>query len=144
MALRIDETDALTYVAEAMRARLTTLATLQRVASGEADDLDAEEVASVMGLVNGRLVREADPDDLADDASEQMEQLPLCVEALTLYEIVLGTGGPDDRLVVEAEDGDIRGIVCRYSWDGSAERRLQGVDREVAEAFAHQVVPELG
>jgi hypothetical protein len=38
---------------------------------------------------------------------------------------------------------EIRRILYRYSWDGSAERVLSGEDYDVAERFARQVVPEL-
>ena len=78
------------------------------------------------------------------------------MEATTTFEIVLGTGGPDDRLLVECETGgnrrwddrdhapcEIRRILYRYSWDGSAERELSGGDYDLAEHLARRVVPEL-
>jgi hypothetical protein len=38
---------------------------------------------------------------------------------------------------------EIRRILYRYSWSGSAELELVGEDRRVAESFARRVVPEL-
>jgi hypothetical protein len=106
-------------------------------------------IGSVLGFVH--------PEDTSEDVTEQadrlMAELPLCVEATTTFEVVLGTGGPDDRLVFECErwpgtEGsrdsyDIRRVLYRYSWEGSGEVELYGEDREAAEAFARRVVPEL-
>lgn len=142
-----DKTDPAAYLDTAMRERLASLATLRRVADGEAHDLAAEDVASVMGLCNARFVRAADADELAEEARKQIEEFPLCVETVTVYEIVLGTGGPDDRFLVYVEGDDrsrdITRIEYRYSWSGSAERSLSGADYEVAERFAREVVPDL-
>lgn len=36
-------------------------------------------------------------------AAERLYELPLCVEATTTFEVVLGTGGPDNRLCLECD-----------------------------------------
>ena len=125
-----------------MRGRLDDLAMLYAAWDGEAS---ATELAT--------LDLSSDEAEAQEEAGECLDALPLAVEAVTTYEIVLGTGGPDDRLLVECDgytdaraEGrghEIRRILYRYSWSGSAEVELVGEDREVAERFARQVVPEL-
>lgn len=148
MGTTVDETDAVAYVGRAMRGRLDDLALLTRTADsglreGTNDDLES------LGF-------DLDEDDLEDQATILLDEYPLCVEATTTFEIVLGTGGPDDRLLIECEtienrcrderdhaDYEIRRILYRYSWSGSGERVLSGEDYDVAERFARRVVPEL-
>jgi hypothetical protein len=68
----------------------------------------------------------------------------------------LGIGGSEDRLNFECDTQrvggmgnsalvsyEIRRILYRYPWSGTAEVELSGDDKEIAEAFARQVVPEL-
>ena len=145
---RVDETDAAAYLGEAMRGRLEDLRDLMALSTG-----DAEYRVSDGGPRIGNR-----PGDYAGDHRplDRLDEYPLCVEATTTFEIVLGTGGPDDRLLIECEGGreesevgaapsayEIRRILYRYSWSGSAERVLSGEDFDTAERFARQVVPEL-
>lgn len=146
------ETDAAAYVDTAMRGRLDDLHNLQRLANPgvDLDEWSNDEILSLdIGYgVAGPLSREY----IQEQAEERLAEYPLAVETMTTFEIVLGTGGPDDRLLIEArpygvsfreQGGEIRRVLYRYSWEGSAEVELTGEDREVAEAFARQVVPEL-
>ncbi len=147
-----NETDAGAYVEEAMRGRLDDLRVLTRTAAGHGREFSNEELEAV-GL-------EFDGLDPADDAAGRLYEYPLGVEATTTFEVVLGTGGPDDRLLFECdvvesriiERGEnvlqsvgyeVRRVYYRYSWSGSAELELHDTDREVAEALARRVVPEL-
>lgn len=131
--------DAHGEIAKHMRGRLDDLAGLFAVVDGEATDTEAEDL---------------------EEAEEQLDEYPLCVEATTTFEIVLGTGGPDDRLLIECNVAncsgesfrpgsgetpsyEIRRVLYRYSWSNSAEVELVGKDKEVAERFAQHVVPEL-
>jgi hypothetical protein len=144
----VDETDAVAYVEEPMRNRLGTIATLQRIADGEGHELSPADVAAELGLLNRRVVAHASAHELADDARQQLDELPLAVESRTTYSIVLGTGGPDDRLEVEVEGErggrEVRGVLYRYSWTtNSATRRLVGDDLDLASEFARRVVPDL-
>lgn len=131
-----------------MRDRMQSIAALIRLreAHNAADDADA-------ALLEELGVEFEGGDPLEDQAERLLDEFPLSVEATKLFEIVLGTGGPDDRLIVECREGEhngvnqpsyeIRRILYRYSWSGSAERELTGEDRETAEALARRVVPEL-
>lgn len=150
MSARVDETDAVAYVGEAMRGRLETLKLLQAMIDDEGRNIaEPDAVAAELGIDPADV--DGDGADLMEVAETALHELPLCVETTTVHEIVLGTGGPDDRLVVEvsgyagndASGWSIARILYRYSWSGSAERALDGEDFEAAERFARQVVPEL-
>lgn len=141
--------DAKAEVEQAMRSRMDDIADLTQVATGEGDELDLSEHGVDAGEGWER----------QEQAQERLRELPLAVEKTVTFEIVLGTGGPDDRIIVECDviDGrvtgaisgsdqpryEIRRVLYRYSWTGSAEVELTGDDREVAEAFAREVVAEL-
>jgi hypothetical protein len=154
MSGRADETDARAYVQTSARdciAHLHDLIALGEYEhSGEArQDIGAGRIAD-LGL---------DPDAFDRyDAEEALDELPLAVEATTTFEVILGIGGPDRRLCLECDrieggfcdDGsripssyELRRVCYRYSWSDSAELELSGSDRDVAEAFARRVVPEL-
>jgi hypothetical protein len=151
MSKRVDETDAAAYVAKAMRGRLEDLGDLIALSTGDAEYSVSDERAEELGIDHG--------DYVGDQALDRLGEYPLCVEATMTFEIVLGTGGPDDRLLVECDSYDesrigadgsitsvqyeIRCILYRYSWSGSAERVLSGEDFDTAEQFARQVVSEL-
>jgi DNA processing protein len=152
-----DETDASEYVDIAMQERLKTLKTLHMVIENEGRNVaEPDIVAAELGIDPNDL--DGDGRDLVEVAETALYEQPLYVETTTIYEIVFGTGGPDDRLIVECnvippDPGGVHGshvatnkfrrIVYRYSWSGSAEVELIGEDRDTAEAFARQVVPEL-
>lgn len=150
-----DQTIASEYVETAMRGRLDDLAGLFEATDSpttmDPETLGALEVGAE--FEDGYLVDERDTRERAQD---RLDSLPLCVDTTTTFEIVLGTGGPDDRLLIECSPipfdgegfGGIKGweidrVLYRYSWSGSAEIELYGEDRAVAERFARQVVPEL-
>lgn len=120
------------------------LALVSRVLTeGSTRDVSNEESEAVGLEFDGR--------DMAEDAAERLYEYPLRVEATTTFEVVLGAGGPGDRLCLEC-DG------CPADWQpdlhtppptvygplrplplllvGRAGLRLRGEDREVAEAFA--------
>lgn len=149
---------------EHLRSRLDQLHNLQRLANPGVD-LDEWSNDELLGLdigvesapygIAGPLSREY----IQEQAEERLSEYPLCVEATTTFEVVLGTGGPDDRLLFECdvardvrggmpssdedESYEIRRVLYRYSWMGSTERELTGEDRETAEELARRVVPEL-
>jgi hypothetical protein len=155
MGARVDETDAAAYVeasAGDLLAELRDLTALGEYEHAEEarQDVGSERIAA-LGL---------DPEAFDRyDAEEAIDALPLAVEATTTFEVVLGVGGPDCRLCFECDGSpadwqpdphtppptvyEIRRVLYRYSWSGSAELELVGEDREVAEAFARRVVPEL-
>jgi hypothetical protein len=150
------ETDAAAYVGTAMRGRLDDLALLQSLAA-EDDQTDFGKVGALMAM-SARDVSEAGQPYMAEQAEEALDEFPLCVERMVSFEVVLGTGGPDDRLIIECDtvergaghqgfalglDYEIRRVLYRYSWEGSGEVVLRGEDRKVAENFARRVVPEL-
>jgi hypothetical protein len=147
---KVDETDAVAYVREAMRGRLEDLRLLQRLGNGEGKDVLREGLGDE---VEGLGVELEGGEPLEDQALDRLGEYPLCVEATTTFEVILGTGGPDDRILVECDGGretylggqgyEIRRILYRYSWDGSAERELSGEDYDLAEHLARRVVPEL-
>lgn len=157
------ETVPALYVETAGRRTAEAVAELVTIA----DLVDGEQVLEEMG--HGRIakaldiheaeVEELSADDLREQADEYLREWPLCIEASTTFEIVLGTGGPDTRLMIECdrvemnsvaiEQGrdrwsyEVRRVFYRYSWFGSADFELTGDDRAAAEAFARRVVPEL-
>jgi hypothetical protein len=146
--------DAATEVDAKMRGRLDDLHTLQRLANPgvDLDEWSNDELLALdIGYGEpGPLSREY----VEEAAQERLDEYPLCVATRTVFEIVLGTGGPDDRLIVECDVSTdperelqpqyrVRRILYRYSWTGSAERELYGEDRETAEGFARRVVAEL-
>lgn len=141
--------DAHAEVSDAMRSRLDDLAKLTHIHNGTDDDTGG---LSALGVDTDPA---DDPETAREEADERLGEYPLSVERTTLIEVVLGTGGPDDRLIFECDGGplyhgvgddsayEIRRVLYLYSWTGSAEVELVGEDREVAEAFARRVVPEL-
>lgn len=153
MTERPDETDARAYVETSARDCIADLRDLTALSEYEhaeeaRQDIGAERIAG-LGL---------DPEAFDRyNAEEAIDELPLAVDVTTTWEVVLGTGGPDRRLCFECdtyiesidEDGrhprsyEIRRVLYRYAWDGSAGIELVGADRQVAEAFARRVVPEL-
>lgn len=149
-----DKTNAADYVETAMRGRLDDLALLIATASGGVKP--TPERAAELGLAD--MTDEGDWAAREDEARERLYEYPLCVQTRTAFEVVLGTGGPDDRLIVECnsyekepgEQGwgsglfyEILSILYRYTWSGSGEVVLSGEDFDTAEAFAREVVPEL-
>lgn len=149
MSERPDETDARAYVETGARAVIGDLRLLQAVVDGDYDG-GSDEMLESLGLE----IEDGCID--VDEAIEVLYAMPLAVERTMTFEVILGTGGPDRRLCFECAveliyppDGrvvptyEIRRVLYRYSWDGSAEVELVGADRQVAEAFARRVVPEL-
>ena len=147
------KTNPVEYVGVSLRDRLEHLAPLLAIARGEADTLDQEIVE---GLDLGAEYEDHElqnGDELVEAAEQRIWETPLCVETTTTFEIVLGTGGPDDRFLIECVGDrdayaprppyEVRMIHYRYSWEGSAERRLHGADEEVAEELARRLIPEL-
>lgn len=153
-----DETDAASYVETSargligdLRALITAANSPTQVAEAKLEDLEIGAEFEDGYLVDERNTRER--------AGERLHEMPLAVEATTTFEVVLGTGGPDRRLCFECARGskdvvwhdeigevptyEIRRVLYRYSWEGSAEVELTGEDRETAEAFGRRVVPEL-
>lgn len=148
-----DSTDAANYVGVAMRSRMDDIGLLVNVAARGFSDDDAEmEKEADAAEALGAGLDDGDPEEAAYVA---LCEMVLSVETVTTFEIVLGTGGPDDRLIVECEgvDGEaagqpvtlyaIRRILYRYSWEGFGEVALVGEDFTAAAAFAQRVVPEL-
>lgn len=153
-----DPTKPSEYVGEAMRGRLDDLRALQQVIDGDADQADQK---TIEGLDIGAEYddHELQSEPSADQAQDALDAYPLCVDKSVLFEVVFGTGGPDDRLIFECDESpdstlidgryrpsgspEIRRVLYRYSWTGSAEIVLTGEDREIAEEFARRVVPEL-
>lgn len=153
-----DETNAAEYVETAAEGLIYDLGILTLAATEPAlavERLSNDDLLKVgIGYgVAGPLSNE----QIQLDAEQVMDEMPLCVEATTTFEVVLGTGGPDRRLCFECSPGyerehddprsrttyTIRRVFYRYSWEGSAEFELIGEDREIAEAFGRRVVPEL-
>lgn len=141
-----------------LRSRLDELHNLQRLANPgvDLDEWSNDELLALdIGYGQpGPLERE----EIQEQAEERLNEYPLAVETTTVFEVVIGTGGPDDRLIFECStypragqaEGDrpyviyeIDRVLYRYSWTGSAERVLSGEDRETAEELARRVVPEL-
>lgn len=94
-----DKTNAADYVGTAMRGRLDDLALLLATANGGAKP--TPERAAELGLTD--MTDEGDWAAREDEARERLNEYPLGVETRTAFEVVLGTGGPDDRLIVECE-----------------------------------------
>jgi hypothetical protein len=98
----------------------------------------------------------ADREDVRAAAVGALDDLAGGVEATTTFEVGLAGGEPERRLCFECEtyeeshilaDGsisqvqyEVRRVLYRHP---EAEIELGGEDREVAEAFARRVVPEL-
>jgi hypothetical protein len=151
------ETVPALYVGESAESLTTELADLLKLANVEEAELDEWSNDELLGLDIGYGV--AGPLSAAqvrEEAEDRLNALPLCVEASTTFEIVLGTGGPDRRLLIECSGGgvelgsedtaaslEIRRVLFRYSWSSSAEVELTGEAKEAAEEFARRVVPEL-
>lgn len=161
MSERPDETDARAYVETGARHLIDELADLEAIVGAVyagTQALDEMGVRRVREALD-RDVGDMTPGELSTAAEDRLIEMPLAVEATTTWEIVLGTGGPDRRLLFECSPFEridshsptgfspggyeVRRILYRYSWDGSAEIELVGSDREVAEAFGRRVVPEL-
>lgn len=153
----VDETDAKAYIGIAMRDRMDELTDLLSLT-----DLQfTEEVAERLGSTRiGELgIDEETPEpNMVEEAERALRQTILCVDKAMVFEIVLGTGGPDSRILIECDmstadyEGDpmatstvyeIRRVLYRYSWSGSGEIELSGGDRLAAEMLARRVVPEL-
>lgn len=136
--------DAKAEIGEQMRGRLDDLALIIRTRdAGEAPDDVSSEALEALGF-------SLEGGDAVEEAERLLDEYPLSVETTTVFEVVIGTGGPDDRLIFECsgssdvpEPFEIDRVLYRYSWTGSAERVLDGEDRETAEELARRVVPEL-
>lgn len=154
-----DETVPALYVEKSAEHLTTELAALTKLADLiDEDALDEwsndELLAHDIGYgVPGPLT----VDQVREEAEERLDALPLAIERATTFEIVLGVGGPDRRLLIDCEAGyerehedprsrttyEIKGVRFRYSWGYSVEIPLTGEAREAAERFASRVVPEL-
>lgn len=154
----VDETNAVEYVDTAMRGKLDDLILLTGLARGEGIDEISNDEMLGLGIAYGQ-PGPIEPEQIQEEAAERLDEYPLCVEATTTFEVVLGTGGPDDRLLFECTEYDeatlgesgayreksyeIDRVLYRYSWAGSADRVLGDQDRVAAEDLARRVVPEL-
>lgn len=137
-----DETNAAEHINASLRNRLAYLDTLHLVVDGDADQADETTLGELdIGAEYDDHELQSEPSE--EDAQEALNSFALGVETTTLHEIVLGTGGPDDRLIVEVDQGVVRRIRYRYSWSGSAERTLSGGDYRTALRFACHLIPEL-
>lgn len=144
--------DAAAEVKGQCRDRLESLSALQRLSRGDDIDEFSNDEMLALGIGYGQAGPLPDT-EIEGQASEALDALPLAVERTVAFEVVLGTGGPDDRLVFECSAGgdvgegmhsfEIRRVLYRYSWTGSAEIELDGEDRQVAEELAGRTVPEL-
>jgi hypothetical protein len=154
MTTGIDQTDVHAYVGEAARSRMDTIRDLLRIATGDEAIIDEySNDETLLDLAYGQ-PGPISAEQLAEEAAERLDTLPLCVESTRTFEIVLGTGGPDDRILIECGedpqgspgrdmDYEPRRVSYRYSWEGSGEVKLTGEDREAALELARRVVPEL-
>ncbi len=141
-----DQTDVAAYAPVSSSHLLSDLRVLLAIVGHENPGFPDDRLEDL-----GFVLEAGDP--LEDQAGWILDELPIATETTTTFEVVLGTGGPDRRLCLESdvamleasESGSfpIRRIYFRYSWVGAAEVELSGEDREVAEAFARRVVPEL-
>ncbi len=100
----------------------------------------------------GRLLKLSDQaNDLGhyewqEEMRERLEQMPLCVDLQTInvrmetceWEILLGTGGPADRvLVTTSYDGDVEDAVYQYQDWFTQWTDAQDQDSETVIAFAN-------
>lgn len=101
----------------------------------------------------------ADRELAREEAEERMARMAEGVMATTTFEVALAGACPGRALCFECDrvemnapyveqtgerfTYEIRRVLYRRSWDGSAETELSGEDREVAEAFGRRVVVEL-
>src|SRR5690606_23107435 len=94
-----DQTNAREYVSEAMRGPVDDRRDLLTLADGGDPDYTVpDERVAALGI---------DPGDyVGDQALESLHAYPLAVEVMTTFEIVLGVGGPDSRILVECDRGD--------------------------------------
>ena len=130
---------------------VASLLALVGAATGDSTVSD-DQAAELLGM-SAEQVREEGESVIAEAAEQAIHEMPLAVEQTRLFEVVLGTGGPDDRLIfecdIDAETGrihevdPIRRVLYRYSWQGSAEIELRGDQRRTAEDFGRRVVPAL-
>lgn len=140
--------DAHAEVEQAKSDRLGSLTALFRFLDGEGDEVD-QVTAEGLGIDAKYDDHELREEPSVEEIDRALDEYPLCVEQTRVLEIVLGTGGPDDRLLFECdcdEEGravSLRRVFYRYSWTGSAEVELVGEDREVAERFAARLIPEI-
>ena len=150
-----DPTDPDDAVEPGLRGRLDTLRDLQIVQDDGASGVDNADRLEALGIE-----AQLSDDASREEAEQRLDELALSVDTTVLFEVVFGTGGPDDRLIVECgvfreeQTGyephaprvtyEVRRILYRFSWAGkSAERVLTGDDRAAAERYASRVVPEL-
>lgn len=140
-----DETNAVEYAPTAAQSTTDDLDHLVR-AMEYADDLDHKALGS-LGVESD----DNDPGELAEEAERALDEMPLGVDRTMTFEVVLGTGGPDSRLLFECDaiegihgfDYELRRVLFRYSWDGSREVELTGGERDVAIEAGRRWVPEL-
>lgn len=158
MTKEADETDARAYVETSATHLLGELRDLEAIVGAVYEGTDVVEELGVgrVGDALGQDVGDMTPGELSTAAEDRLLGLPLAAERTMTWELVLATGGPDRRLCFECAvemihppDGrvvptyEIARVHYRCSWSGSAEVRLYGTDREVAESFARRVVSEL-
>lgn len=152
-----DETHAPSYVETAMRSRLDDIAVLVGTAEGKGEGWADPDKLDALGIED--IHADGATGNAEEEAQERLDEYPLAVEASVTFEVVIGTGGPDDRLLFEcdvdlleasefgrfpdSEGYTVRRVIYRYSWEDSAERVLTGEDKETAEVLARRVVPEL-
>lgn len=144
------------FVDTAAKSLIDDLNILIGTAEGKGEGWADPDTLEALGVHD----KHAGPEDNAEEeAQERLDEYPLCIEAMVTFEVVLGVGGPDSRILVECdrvemnstyEDQagtrwayEIRRVLYRYSWSGVGEVELTGDDREIAEGFARRVVPEL-
>lgn len=140
-----------------LRSRLDTIHNLSRLANPGVDlDEWSNDELLALGIGYGQ-PGPLERDEIQEQAEERLNKYPLAIERTMTFEVVIGTGGPDDRFLFECSAGyereaddpaqrttwEIDRVLYRYSWTGSAERVLDGEDRETAEELARRVVPEL-
>lgn len=151
------------HVAEAAVGDAADIALLMAL-SQATDREDVNEVGSsekIEGLLGIGNILDEDPQDLAEAAERVMDGWPLAVESTVTFEIVLGVGGPDSRILIECDveqhgspatvpsgyerelSYEIRRVCYRYSWSGTADYEFSGEARAAVEAFARRVVPQL-
>jgi hypothetical protein len=147
--------DAAAEIDSNLRDRLDTLIALTNLAKGEGtEELNNDEMLR-LGIAYGQ-PGPIEPQQIEEEAAERLDEYGLGVQQTVTFEIVLGTGGPDDRLLFECwpeeppnpnyigePDYEIHRVLYRYSWTGTADRVLAGQDRDAAIEYARRVVPEL-